>query len=187
MLLGISEYLTYYFLKNKIIDKDKTDIFIYGFQLLLSTISSIVSILILSSFINILYGIVFLLFFMPIRFCAGGYHANTYNKCFIYTNSCFVITLLYSKIMPQYLLYIHILIVLVGWLYLWSKAPCKNVNNPLNEEALNKNKFHSHIILIIYAISIVITYYSQIFIFSLELNTVFLVSILFLVGNLENK
>lgn len=188
MLLNISKYLTNYFVNKHIIEFDKTDIFIYGFQLALSTFASIITILTLSCFTNIIYGIIFLLFFMPIRFCAGGYHANTYHKCFIYTNLCFIITMLFSKLALQYhLLHIYMPPALLGILYLWWKAPCRNTNNPLSEISLYKNKIYARTVLIIYCLFSIITYFLNTFIFLVEFDTVFLVSILFIIGNLENR
>lgn len=90
MLLKLSTYLTHYFIKKNIIKSNLSQIYIYGFQLTISTLCSLLSILLLSSFSNFIFGITFLLFFMPLRFCAGGYHSNTYQKCFILTNLCFL-------------------------------------------------------------------------------------------------
>lgn len=188
MLLKISRCLTSCLIKRNIIEFEDTDVFIYGFQLILSTFSSVITILLLSYFINILYGIVFLLFFMPVRFCAGGYHADTYLKCFVYTNSCFVFTLLFSKIVEKFhLLHAYSLLTLIGVLYLWMKAPCRNENNPMSETYIHINRISAHVILMIYSIILTITYHLHSFIFLLGFNTVFLVSILFIIGNLENK
>lgn len=186
MLLQLSNIITNYFLKKEIIGIEKKEVLIYGFQLTFSTLSSIITILIFSCLINIFYGIIFLIFFMPIRFCSGGYHANTYLKCFIYTNSCFVIILLFSKIVLHLdLLNTYALLAFIGILYLWLKAPCKNANNPLSEKYIQYNRFITHIILAIYAIICIITYHISPFMFLIEFNTVFLVSILFIIGSNE--
>lgn len=189
MLLNISRYLSYYLLKKEIIEDEKVDVIIYGLQLILSTISSAVTILLLSSVINIAYGIIFLLFFMPIRFCAGGYHAKAFNKCFIYTNCSFIITILITTFIYYYILPIYLLfpLTLAGIVYLSYKAPCKNLNNLLSDIYCKKNNFNSRIILMVYGLGIIITYQINLFVFLLELNTLFLVSILFIIGNLENK
>lgn len=102
MLFKTSNYLTNYFIENHIVSPQKKEIFIYGFQLILSTLSSMFTILLISAVFNISYGIIFLLFFMPIRFCAGGFHASTYHKCFVYTNGVFITMLIFSKIVYMY-------------------------------------------------------------------------------------
>ena len=60
MLLKISTYLTHYFIKKNIIKSNLSQIYIYGFQLTISTLCSFLSILLLSSFFNFIFGITFL-------------------------------------------------------------------------------------------------------------------------------
>lgn len=60
MLLQISKSFTNYLLKKEIIEYSKKELIIYGFQLTLSTFASMVTILTLSYFFNILYGFIFL-------------------------------------------------------------------------------------------------------------------------------
>ena len=118
MLLQISKSFTNYLLKKEIIEYSKKELIIYGSQLTLSTFASIVTILTLSCFFNILYGSIFLLFFMPIRFYAGGYHAQTYRQCYIYTNTCFLGTLAFSNIIFKYsLLHGYIWLALVYYFF----------------------------------------------------------------------
>lgn len=188
MLLKISELLTKYLIKKNIVPYRKTEVFIYGFQLTLSTLASMFTIIFITAFINITYGLIFLVFFMPIRFCAGGYHAPTYCKCFLYTNSVFVFDLLITNIVYSYnLLPYYMIIIVICVLYLWLNTPCLNNNNPLSESYIRKNKLNSHKILVLYFVIISITCHYNYFIVILELNTIFIVSILFIIGNFEYK
>lgn len=123
---------------------------------------------------------------MPIRFCAGGYHAPTYHKCFIYTNGVFIATLIFSKIVYMYnLLPYYCLLIIMSILYLWINTPCKNNKNPLSDTYIRKNKMLSRKILVFYFVIILLTYYLNKYLFILEINTIFLVSILFIWGNFE--
>lgn len=186
MLYKTSNFLTNYFIKNNIISPNNKELYIYGFQLILSTLSSMLTILLTATFINISYGILFLLFFIPIRFYAGGYHASSYLKCFIYTNSLFIITLALSLIVYIYgLLPYYYLFIIAGIIYFWINTPCINQNNPLSYTYLLKNRFISRKILILYFIVIILTYQINHFLFILEINTLFLVTILFICGNLK--
>ena len=96
MLYNISSMITKYFFKKNIITNSDQEVFIYGCQLIISSFCSISSILLLSFFINITYGILFLLFFFPIRLFCGGFHASSYIKCFLCTNTIFIMTLFCS-------------------------------------------------------------------------------------------
>lgn len=77
MLYSISSIITKYFFKKNIITNSDQEVFTYGCQLIISSFCSISSILLLSFFINITYGILFLLFFFPIRLFCGGFHASS--------------------------------------------------------------------------------------------------------------
>ena len=186
MLFKTSNYLTNYFIENHIVSPQNKEIFIYGFQLILSTLSSMFTILLISAVFNISYGIIFLLFFMPIRFCAGGFHASTYHKCFVYTNGVFITMLIFSKIVYMYnLLPYYFLLIIASILHLWINTPCKNNKNPLSDIYIRKNKILSRKILVLYFVIILLTYYLERYLFILEINTIFLVSILFICGDFE--
>ena len=169
MLLKLSTYLTHYFIKKNIIKSNLSQIYIYGFQLTISTLCSLLSILLLSSFSNFIFGITFLLFFMPLRFCAGGYHSNTYQKCFILTNLCFLFTLFSSKIFYKYHLFnLNLSLFFISVILLWIYAPCENINNPLSNTYLEKNRLYTHILLIIYIFTLsIFAYFFNTFLFFL--------------------
>lgn len=74
-------------LSRGIIKESQVRLYEYGFELLFSTVITVLFILL----IGILWDelsrtMIFLLFFIPIRITAGGYHAKTYSRCFIVTN-----------------------------------------------------------------------------------------------------
>lgn len=185
MLLKISEYVTNSFVNKKIINSDSADIYIYGFQLTFSTLFSIITILLISSLINFLFGIIFLCFFMPLRFCAGGYHSKTYWNCFILTNLSFILVLFVSALSSAH--YIYSIFFLVCLLSLWFKAPCINKNNPLSDKYIKKNRIYTRIILTIDFFFLFVLDHFDPFAFILGTNTIYLVFILFAIGKLENK
>lgn len=68
MLQKISLISSRWLLRNSSYKKQTSTIYIYGFTLIYSTILIAISILLLSSFVNnITYGIVYMVFFIPIR------------------------------------------------------------------------------------------------------------------------
>ena len=74
--------------RRGVVEEQKRPVFIYGFELLMSTLSSMVSIFIFSLLLGAPYAsLCFFIAFMGLRFFAGGYHAPTYRLCFITSNS----------------------------------------------------------------------------------------------------
>lgn len=186
ILLTLSQMFTKCFIRRNIIPKEKEDIFVYGFQLIISTLSSMMTILLISCFTNIAYGILFLFFFMPIRGCVGGYHADTFEKCFIYTSLCFPATMMVSAIMQHMnLTPVAYILLIFGYIILILKAPCRDVHNPLSAEAIDKNKFYTRILLLIYASIILVTFFRNPAFSLAEANTLNLVTFLFLLKKRE--
>lgn len=76
----------------------RRSVFVYGCELMLSTCASILSIIVISILVRAPYSsITFLFVFMGIRFFSGGLHAATYLRCFILTNTVYLLTLLIAS------------------------------------------------------------------------------------------
>ena len=88
------------------LSEEERPVYVYGFELLLSTLSSMITICSVSIIIGKPgYAIFFMLFFFSLRLFTGGYHAKTYLICFITTNSLFIITILWYKTIRMHLYY----------------------------------------------------------------------------------
>ena len=79
----------------------------------------------------------------------------------------------------------YFLLIIASILHLWINTPCKNNKNPLSDIYIRKNKILSRKILVLYFVIILLTYYLERYLFILEINTIFLVSILFICGDFE--
>ena len=130
-----------YIMERANISKQRKAVFIYGCELTLSTIVSVLSIIILSIFLNAIYSsFVFLLVFIGIRLFAGGYHAKTYSHCFLLTNFVYLLSFLLSEYViislhrpiKTILLFISAAVILV-------LAPIRHKNHPLSEQTYRKN------------------------------------------------
>lgn len=114
--------LTQYILKKEMITEESFEIYSYGFQYFLETITSTICSVIIALLLHMLPEcIFFFLFFIPMRSFGGGLHMKTYFACFI--SSCLILTstLLAIKyltvpISVSYVLYIIsvILILIIG-------------------------------------------------------------------------
>lgn len=125
------------------------EVYIYGLELIISTMVGFVSIVLLSALLeNFLSGVVFICFFAPLRMFVGGYHADTYGKCFLVSNVSYLFLLLLKEIIwdvisPSVL----ILILFIADSYIFLKAPIINEKQRINNEKRLRNKKIARIIL----------------------------------------
>ena len=95
MLRKISLKCSNVFLNSNVIFNNQYDVFVYGLELFISTGLCIISVLGISVWLNMGWlGALFLICFMPIRTLVGGYHASTYGKCFMITNTIAIINII---------------------------------------------------------------------------------------------
>ena len=145
MLHGVAVRSTELLRKREIIVSEKEKIYIYGFELLYSLLFSVGTMFVWSLLLGCTAQVsLFLLYFIPIRMAAGGYHAKTYGSCFFWSN---VVTL--ASVMTAKLLWevgsFRMELALWG-LYLWAavyiarQAPVVSGKAPMKEELTARNK-----------------------------------------------
>ena len=132
MLHSCAEYLTHTLYRHCPLSEEKRPVFVYGFELSLSTLSSILSIILLSIiFKNVYSSLLFLYIFFFLRLFSGGYHAPTYSRCFILTNAIFAFVYLLSEV--------------IQW-YKPLLIPIRSTKHPLSERLYAQNKKTARII-----------------------------------------
>lgn len=136
------------------IESDDKDVFVYGFEILFSTLFSLSSVTILSLLLgHIGYALFFLLFFFSLRLFCGGYHASTYAKCFIITNLTFLSTVAYTYlVMLTKLYFLMPVLFFLSAVIIWIFSPVQNENHPCSEKTLRKNKIISRSLVCIYSL-----------------------------------
>ena len=85
MIKSSANKVTSFLYYNKYIDSDKYDyeVYLYGFEALIASILNSVAILLIGLlFDRFIDSIVFLACYCPLRQYSGGYHADTYKRCF---------------------------------------------------------------------------------------------------------
>lgn len=140
-------------------DNDKS-IYVYGFELLLSTLLSTISIFAISlAYKNIFFFVFFILFFYSLRLFCGGFHAKTYLRCFILTNLIFVSTIILSKIVILLSLKKMMpLLVFLGFCVIFYYAPIENGNHPYSKVKYQKFKITSRILAMVYLLIFLCVY-----------------------------
>lgn len=142
MFRNLAEDITFLLIKNKIVEIEKRDIYIYGLEVILLNGGLLITFLIISLLCGEMINfIAYLIFFLPMRLFSGGYHAETSERCFILSTITFGVSIAVSKLIP--LLYISNtgkIIGAVSVIVILVLAPLINENNPLNQTQRRRNR-----------------------------------------------
>lgn len=132
----LSNYLTELLLRKGIIEESKKPIYKYGFEIIFSSIISILLILVAGLIFNVfLESIIFLAVIIPLRQYTGGYHANSYLVCNIGFIAIFLI-IVFSYKMGQtnnYFENLYIPILIFSETIIFILSPIENENKKLTE------------------------------------------------------
>lgn len=142
MLHKLAEDISFYLITNKIIDIEDRDIYIYGLELLISTLFTSISILILGLLIEEwISGVAYLTVYFFLKSYTGGYHAKHYYECYIYSIFVFIVLIIAKNIIvPIYRPIIGLFSLIFSIIVVFKFAPVTNKNNPKTEEEILKNK-----------------------------------------------
>lgn len=148
MLYRLSQGIVCTWQKEQIIPNGSSETYVYGVQLLLSTLINICCIIIVSALAALPFAwIPFLVGFVPLRVSAGGFHAKTPLRCFITfcgTYLFFVIVVLHLHDSGIKLAILINSIVTVFTVYLFSPIPAPN--KPLSYEEVPRKRMLSIVI-----------------------------------------
>lgn len=126
------------------------EIYTYGFELMLSTMGGYVSIMLLSClFGEMMSGLVFIVAFTALRLFSGGYHADTYGKCFLISNLLFLLTLLIRDAIVIWMpVEVYAIVAVMAGAYIVLRAPVIHKNQPLSERRQKMNRKLIRIVLL---------------------------------------
>ena len=142
MLYKLAQDISFYLIANKIIDIEDRDIYIYGLELLISTLLTSISILILGFFIGeFISALVYLLVYFLLKSYTGGYHAKHYYECYIYSILFYIILVIIKNVtLAVYQPIFGLLSLIFSVIIIFEFAPVENKNNPKIKEEIIKNK-----------------------------------------------
>jgi len=152
--------ITDYLYKNKAIDENHKEVYIYGFEICISNIINFCLImglgLILREFIN---SVLFYVVFVVTRSFSGGYHADSYLKCNVLFGIIYLITILFSKVMTPFMSFVYLLVFLAIYIgCIIEYAPIDSKNKELTKDKKTKFKKISILISFIWTAIISILY-----------------------------
>lgn len=126
--------------ENQVIPANREKEYIYGFELLISSVVGIFCLLFLSLLSGIKYAwLPYLVGFIPLRVTGGGYHAKTHFKC-IFSFSAVFVALLYLGKMLMAIRNAHLILVTISLITMLFFAPLEAKNKPLPNQLRQKNR-----------------------------------------------
>lgn len=145
MIKKFSKSLVDILIKNNAIDSNLMEVYVYGYEVMISAISDLLITIIIGAIAGrLINAIIFFMIFVTVRVYTGGYHANTYIKCkfvFISIMICVLsLSVFYFDIFT--LFFIDLFFVMIVFL----TAPTENENKPLSEDEKRKYSVISRII-----------------------------------------
>ncbi len=154
MVNKLSDIITDFYIKKKIIEYDEKDVYKYGIELIINDIITFSLIIIISAmFFNIRYAIEFLTVFCSTRVYCGGYHAPKTYLCRLTMFATFISVTTLSMILKntiQVITAYTISVILL--LIILPIIPIKHPNKELNEKTIKKGKRNGVILYIIFII-----------------------------------
>lgn len=119
--------------KSKVVEAEDAEIYIYGINQILTSVLNVSSALIIGLIFDVFTEVaVFMAAYIPLRSFAGGYHAKTPLRCYIYS----VIMLIIVSIGMKYLYianWVYYIILAATTIVVLVLSPVEDRNKPLDE------------------------------------------------------
>lgn len=125
-----------------IIPNEQKPIYVYGFEIVISSIIGLLLVLVLSlvsdHFID---GVFFYVVFVVTRTYTGGYHANSYLKCNVVFSTVYILVLVLSELLASmYSIVMHCMILVIYFAAVLGLAPMENLNKPMSDKEISINR-----------------------------------------------
>lgn len=149
MITNITKKIISFFINNEIIENDKKELYSYGIRQGILMILNISTIIILGLLFKLTWEIIlFITAFIPLRIYAGGYHAKTENRCYLFSIILSLIVIVAIKFIS--VTYFQILcLTIIGSIIIVALAPIEDSNKPLSQIEVEIYKKNTRIILVI--------------------------------------
>lgn len=137
----IAAQITKWLILNGNVQKAKSEIIQYGFEITLSTLCTMLSTVILSlTFFHKGDALVFVIFFVGVRLFIGGFHASTYFRCYVCSLAIFSAVSYEAIIIPLKNFGLKIFILLICSVYMYKSTPHVHENHRVSDDIIGINK-----------------------------------------------
>jgi len=143
----ISEKIVALMVQNVIISDDDKELYVYGFHQGFILLANILTAILMGFLFNRMTEIIiFLAAYIPLRSNAGGYHAKTSFRCYVFSIAMIVVVIIVIGLhFWNALSVIAITTISTGVIMLY--APMEDTNKPLDQNEKRIYKKRTHIIL----------------------------------------
>jgi len=139
-----------YWVVNNIIKEEDSDIYIFGLDIIISSIISITAVMVTAILMGrVLESLALLSIIIPMQCLSGGYHAKTHLRCFF---TMYIGYWCVTPLIPFISFYIGLGIVAISLIIVFLFAPVRHENVPMSEKHYKKMKEITRCITIIGAI-----------------------------------
>ncbi len=143
MLYKLSSRLANRLLNHGVITAENIDIYVYGFQLLISFLFSTSLVLLIGAVLGkTAETLAFLAVYILLRSYSGGYHANSYAVCTVVTLSVYLIVILMSSYVNVNMT-AYLSLFICGIILLALMAPVRHPNKKISPKDAVKYKIIS--------------------------------------------
>ena len=189
MVEYLAENITFLLIKHKILNIKKREVYTYAIEVILLNSTLLVALLGIS-IVGKCVGFFaeYLLFFVPIRKFAGGYHAKHSETCFVISIAVYLGAIfIYEKGQNLYKNEIAIICFILAMIIIGIWSPLENSNHPLTDYQYKRNRRIVYwIIMIDFALLIIFSLFEYTIATS-EVIFVVLTSIFLIIGKIENN
>lgn len=132
MFAKTAEWLTESMENNHIIEHDDRELYVYGFNQGLNILLNLITTLVVGLlFHNVLELAIFIAAYIPLRSFAGGYHAKTPVRCYIFSIILILVFVLATKYV-HFTIFVYSIIIVASSVIILYLAPVEDKNKPLD-------------------------------------------------------
>lgn len=158
----LAKRITLFFIKHKQIEQNEAEVYVYCFEILLSTVANALLLLVLAIVFRLYYEtLIFSAVFIGARMCFGGFHAKTHFGCFamlLVTYCIFMVGIKYTR--DDLLNLVGVFMIAVCLFPVALLAPVSHPNNPLSRGKKQQLKWTSRLLVFaLLAICLCLSFY----------------------------
>lgn len=149
--MNLSDKLTNKLLKMQIISGEEMDLYYYGFKQGFLLLLNMMTVIIIGIIFSMIWqSVIFIIMYSLLRAYAGGYHASTQSRCYLFSVVMITSVLWLIKLIP-WNGFICFSITTVAGMIILLMAPVEDSNKPLDQREKEIFKKRANIILCILA------------------------------------
>ena len=188
MIGAFADKITNYLMKNGFVPREDREIYAYGLYLGIIMIINFITFILIGLFFKMVKeSLVFMIFYIPLRTYAGGYHAKTPTRCY-FLSILMILSVLLAVKTASWTNSMVIGMSLLSGITIFALVPVEDGNKPLSNSQVIRYKKVARMILAIELIGISILLYGGYFNITLPMAlSIVTISIMVILGRVRNK